>query len=237
MLHAAKLERSSREAFAQLVNGWAALVLAPIAISYDSALAAFLATFAVYAVLGFSGACLGLCYCVGFRSERAIERCAATSALLLAARRRARARPALIAAAARRLASALRRVSRAAVFASPVAVVGALTLYLALLITSSLYYRPERRSARDRAIASEYAAGNRSCSSACCSAGAGALIGAPGWRTRRSPSCACSASRSTPSSPEAEERVCSCSSRRCSRLRARCGLLVGVCRVPDGGDE
>ena len=68
-------------------------------------------------------------------------------------------------------------------FASPVAVVGALTLYLALLITSSLYYRPERRGARDSCnrFNHRYAARNAlMLISLLLGVGAGALIGAPG---------------------------------------------------------
>ena len=109
--------------------------LTPLALAHHSALLAYLATFAAYGALGFSVTCRGLCWCIGFRSDRAVERVGATSTLLLAAHlvlREARGREAL------------------GPFDSPLSVVGALTLYLALLIVSSLYYERGRHGMKGR---------------------------------------------------------------------------------------
>jgi len=130
-LWAAKLKGGDREALCSLVSAWACATLTPLALAHASPLLAYLATFAAYSALGFSVGCRGLCWVVGFHSKRAVERVCATSALLLASHlavREARGRAAL------------------GPFDSPLSVVGALTLYLALLIVSSLYYERGRRA-------------------------------------------------------------------------------------------
>jgi len=130
-LWATKLKRGDKETLCSLVGAWACATLVPLALVYDSTLLAYLATFAAYGALGFSVTCHGLCWCVGFRSERAVERVTATSTLLLLCH------------------MALRECCGNRVvgpFDSPLSVVGSLTLYLALLILSSLYY--DRRKQR-----------------------------------------------------------------------------------------
>merc|ERR1712146_154745 len=106
--------------------------------AYDSKLLAYLAVLACYAAIGFSVTCHGLCWCVGFHSDRGMERVSVASFLLLT-----------LHVVLRELGSYV-GLPREALgpFSSPVAVVGSFTLYLALLITSSLYYyRQEKRYA------------------------------------------------------------------------------------------
>jgi len=135
-LWATRLQSSDRDAFIRITSCWAAVTLAPVAHAYQSTLLAYLSVFALYSALGFSVACYGLCWCIGFTSKRAVERVVATSALTL-----------VIGLLLRELGPRF-ALSREAlgVFSSPLAVVGSLTLYLGLLITSSLYY--DRRSGR-----------------------------------------------------------------------------------------
>lgn len=135
-LWATRLQSSDRDAFIRITSCWAAVTLAPVAHAYQSTLLAYLSVFALYSALGFSVACYGLCWCIGFTSKRAVERVVATSALTL-----------VIGLSLRELGPRF-ALSREAlgVFSSPLAVVGSLTLYLGLLITSSLYY--DRRSGR-----------------------------------------------------------------------------------------
>lgn len=131
---------AGRELITRLLSGWLCCTLAPLALRFDSRLLGYLTVFAAFSLIGFSATCRGLCWVVGFSSQRAMERVAATSALLLSAFVGARELGVGLlgvpAAQAQRL---------AAPFASAVAVVGALTLHLALLIISSRYYRDERR--------------------------------------------------------------------------------------------
>lgn len=160
-LWASKLKGGDREALCSLVGAWACATLTPLALAHHSALLAYLATFAAYGALGFSVTCRGLCWCIGFRSDRAVERVGATSTLLLVAHlalREARGREAL------------------GPFDSPLSVVGALTLYLALLIVSSLYYERDRHGMKGR-----YAALNLATSAALfLGVGAGGVCGVPG---------------------------------------------------------
>lgn len=123
---------------------------------------------ALYAVLGFSGACYGLCYCIGFQSKDNMMRVAVTSALLLTGysclRLLERHMPAVDAALSHLLVINGIGISAAKIsggepaheyrwsqsarsawlqpFAPACTVLGALTLYLALLIVSSRYYYP-----------------------------------------------------------------------------------------------
>jgi len=138
-LWAARLKGGDREALCSLVSGWACITLVPLALAYSSTLLAYLATVAAYSALGFSVTCHGLCWCIGFRSQRAIERVTATSALLVLSHLGVR--------------ECLGR-SVLGAFDSPLSVVGSLTLYLALLILSSLYYdRRAKRYAQLNALA------------------------------------------------------------------------------------
>jgi len=124
-LWASKLKGGDREALCSLVSAWVCATLTPLALIHSSALLSYLATFAAYSALGFSVTCHGLCWVIGFHSKAALERVGATSALLLTSHLAVR-----------------ETLGRTALgpFDSPLSVVGALTLYLALLIVSSLYY-------------------------------------------------------------------------------------------------
>merc|ERR550514_644915 len=73
----------SADRLSQLRNLWLALTWAPLAVHFQSVLLGYLVVLALYMVLGFSGACHGLCYCIGFHSRDQMMRVAATSALLL----------------------------------------------------------------------------------------------------------------------------------------------------------
>jgi len=83
LLWATRLQSSDHDALKRITSCWAAATLAPIAHAYQSTLLAYFSVFATYSALGFSVACHGLCWCIGFTSKRAIERIAATSALVL----------------------------------------------------------------------------------------------------------------------------------------------------------
>mmetsp|Transcript_3588 Transcript_3588/g.10173 ORF Transcript_3588/g.10173 Transcript_3588/m.10173 type:complete len:701 (+) Transcript_3588:108-2210(+) len=137
------LSYADRESLTRLLSGWLCASLAPLAVHFESKLLGYVAVFAAYSVLGFSVACHGLCWVVGFSSQRAMERVAATSALLLAtfvgARELGVGWLGVPPAQAQQL---------AAPFASAVAVVGALALHLALLITSSRYYSTPSNASR-----------------------------------------------------------------------------------------
>jgi hypothetical protein len=66
-------------------NGFAAAVLTPLAIVHDSTLVGFFGVWALLGCLGFSVVSSGLCYSVGFESEDALARVAASSAVLVVA--------------------------------------------------------------------------------------------------------------------------------------------------------
>lgn len=127
--HKAKNDVSS-ETFTQILNAWIAATCAPLAVQYGSSLFGFGTVIAIYSVLGFSTACYGLCYAIGFRSKNSLERVVATSSLLLLGY------------------SALKYLDARAIitsqyfapFTSPIAVMGSFTMFLGLLILSSRYY-------------------------------------------------------------------------------------------------
>eukprot|EP00756_Hemistasia_phaeocysticola_P025073 Hpha_TRINITY_DN15987_c2_g1::TRINITY_DN15987_c2_g1_i1::g.72297::m.72297 len=125
-LHA-PMSKNGRDAFYSASNLWIASILVPNALFFDSTLTAFLAVISIFAALGFSVACYGLCYCIGFK-EGTIERCMATSALLLTGFTAARASKLLLPAGL-------------GLFQTPVNVFGGVVLFLGLLIFSSKWYR------------------------------------------------------------------------------------------------
>jgi hypothetical protein len=86
-LHGAPLgKRLLSPSFIGPVSGvFAAACFFPWAIFYKSSLLAFLTILAIYAALGFSVLCFGLCWFIGFDSKHAMHRVAVTSAVLLAA--------------------------------------------------------------------------------------------------------------------------------------------------------
>merc|ERR1711981_1415633 len=92
-----------------------------MALHYHSTLLAYLAVVCGYATLGFSVACFGLCWCIGFNSEEGIERCLGASGLTL-------------------LAVLVRPGMQLGPFASPITVFGGIVGFLALLIVSSKWY-------------------------------------------------------------------------------------------------
>jgi hypothetical protein len=59
----------SEKTLLRLVQAWLALSWAPLAVHFQSTLLGYMVVLAVYAVLGFSGACFGLCWCIGFESK------------------------------------------------------------------------------------------------------------------------------------------------------------------------
>merc|ERR550514_8145 len=160
----------SADRLSQLRNLWLALTWAPLAVHFQSVLLGYMVVLALYAVLGFSGACYGLCYCIGFQSKDNMMRVAVTSALLLTGysclrmfeRHMPAAEAALshlfvvngISVSATKLSgeppdheymyrwSESSRSAWLQPFAPACTVLGSLTLYLAMLIMSSLYYHP-----------------------------------------------------------------------------------------------
>ena len=98
----------------------------PLALLYKSTLIAYVATAGIAHCLGFSFFILPFCYCIGWKSEDAMVRTAATSTCMLCAFVAARVfqvEPEVL-----------------ALFQSPVNVLGAVMLFLCLLIMSNLYY-------------------------------------------------------------------------------------------------
>jgi len=147
LTHASKLvkelgaQRETKDLVRVLASFWVALTAAPIAIHYQSVFLAYVTVFALYSALGFSVACCGLCYFVGFSDKHATVRVAVTSACSLT-----------IYSCMRVLESYhfdlggidsegnTYHTEWLAPFVSPLTVMGALTLYLALLILSSRWY-------------------------------------------------------------------------------------------------
>jgi hypothetical protein len=121
-----------------LTGGYFCLAWAPMAVHFQSSLLGYMSVCALYAALGFSGCCFGLCYCIGWESEASMQRTAATSALLLAAF-----------VASRGVCSEISSPALEGVlapFGPAVGVMGGVTLFLALLIMSSYYYDYRGRS-------------------------------------------------------------------------------------------
>ncbi|CAM9796727.1 unnamed protein product [Heterosigma akashiwo] len=67
-----------------MLHGWLALCWVPLAVHHQSTLLGYGVVCALYTVLGFNITCYGLCYCIGFKRESALQRCVVVSALILA---------------------------------------------------------------------------------------------------------------------------------------------------------
>jgi len=106
-----------------------AVFCTPICIRFESQLLGYVIVWAVYGVLGFSVACYGLCYVIGFRSESAIERVTVASGVLLFC---------IVSMRACNV-----QGSAWSALSSPCSVMGSLTLFLGLLIVSSRRYNYE----------------------------------------------------------------------------------------------
>lgn len=110
-----------------LVSLWIAAIWMSWAVFYSSHLLAFFSVAAFYSALGFSVVCFGLCWCIGWRNAKTMERTAVASALLLL------------------LFSGLRVAGVASelveLIGFPCQVFGTITLLLALLIMSSMWRR------------------------------------------------------------------------------------------------
>jgi len=122
-----------------LASFWVALTTAPIAIHYQSVFLAYITVLALYSALGFSVACCGLCYFIGFSDKHATVRVAVASACSLMIYSCLR----VLESYQLNLLGVSEREGHAdwlVPFVSPLTVVGALTLYLALLILSSRWY-------------------------------------------------------------------------------------------------
>jgi hypothetical protein len=128
--HACKLKGGDKMALPRMVSAWVAITVAPLAMAHDSNLLGYASVIAFYATLGFRVAAYGLCYCVGFEDEDAMQRSAVTSFLLLC-----------ITGGARFLNNTFSLGGHFAPFRSAVSVFGGVVLFLALLIMSSRYYR------------------------------------------------------------------------------------------------
>ena len=118
----------------QLFNIWVALSLFPLAVHRDSTLVGYLCVISLYAAVGFSVACYGMCYCIGFNSEDALHRSAVVSAL------------SLVGGAALEIFGQHNGVARTtfAPFRSASFVMGGIVYYLAMLIIScQVYTRPQ----------------------------------------------------------------------------------------------
>ena len=121
----------------QLFNIWVALSLFPLAVHRDSTLVGYLCVISLYAAVGFSVACYGMCYYIGFDGEDALHRSAVVSALSL-----------VVGAALEIFGKHKHKhgVVRTtfAPFRSASFVMGGIVYYLAMLIISSQYYTYHR---------------------------------------------------------------------------------------------
>mmetsp|Transcript_16550 Transcript_16550/g.46710 ORF Transcript_16550/g.46710 Transcript_16550/m.46710 type:complete len:629 (-) Transcript_16550:71-1957(-) len=122
-----KVKAKDPEPFVSISHLWVFFMLAPMAYYYNSSLLGFLAIYSVYAAIGFSVICLGLCYVIGFRSKEALYRVCAASLLLL------------LGYISLQFAGFQSRWL--APFELPIQVLGTLTLCLGLLIQSSVFYK------------------------------------------------------------------------------------------------
>jgi len=128
--HACKLKGGDKQALPRMVSVWLAFTAAALAMSHDSTLLGYASVVAFYAAIGFRVVAYGLCTCVGFDDESAMERCAVMSFLLLSGM-----------GAARFLNTTFNLGGHLTPFRSPVSVFGGIVLFLALLIMSSRFYR------------------------------------------------------------------------------------------------
>jgi len=112
--------------FASMLNYFLLFLFVPFAHYFNSVMLGYFSVIAFYGILGFSVACYGLCYLIGFDSDEAMGRVACTSTILMI------------------IFSALKimgiKNSWIYPFSSAIMTFGAITLFLALLIMSSKYY-------------------------------------------------------------------------------------------------
>jgi hypothetical protein len=102
----------------------------PISIYYNSSFLAWIIVLAIFNCLGFSVACSGLCYFIGFDSKESLERCSVSSIVLQ-----------IIFISFR-----LIRLENDIIilYQTPFVTFGSITLFLAFLIMSSRYYHREK---------------------------------------------------------------------------------------------
>jgi len=117
----------NQERFARLFNIYLFLLFTPFAHYFDSIMLGYFSVIAFYGIIGFSVACYGLCYVIGFSNDDAMGRVVSTSTILL-----------IVFAGLK-----ITGIHKALVnpFSSAVMTMGTLTLFLALLIISSKFYR------------------------------------------------------------------------------------------------
>jgi hypothetical protein len=133
VIHAGSIIKElSTQARDRLVTLDIFLALTPVAIYYQSSLCGFFVVAAIYHQIGFSFVCLGLTYVIGFHSRQALIRVAVSSSILLACY------------------SAFKLFCDDPTFLIPfklpVGIMGSLTLYLALLIFTSVHYYGSKES-------------------------------------------------------------------------------------------
>jgi hypothetical protein len=119
----------NKELFAQILNLVMALYWIPMALHFNSTFFGFLVVCAFWSMLGFSVACYGLCWAIGFHSRENLERCVAASFYILSI-------------------FVVLKVSGVNVvylipFSTAVSTMGCVVLYLGLLIASSRFYRSD----------------------------------------------------------------------------------------------
>src|SRR3990167_5669675 len=115
-----------RQTFVNIINAYIILAVFPLTILYQSTFFGFIVVFSIYGILGFSFIPAGLCYYIGYRSKAELIRVAITSAIVL-------------------FTYSIFKIVFAdpywlLPFSMPIAICGSLTLYLALLIYTSIYY-------------------------------------------------------------------------------------------------
>ena len=122
--------KCKKTTISNLINTFVVLIAIPSAILFQSSILGFAAVFSIYSIIGFSVICRGLCYCIGFHSKEALVRVACASTILLT------------------LFTIITIYYGELFYITPfktaIGVAGGLTLYLALLIFSSIQYYSAR---------------------------------------------------------------------------------------------
>ncbi len=131
---ASRREAGLRKLFSMLFYGFSFFVLSILAAVHDSQMLGFFAMWALFFVLGFIGESHGLKYVIGFESKEDLIRVLVSSALIL------------ILFVTARLTGSAKLVRRIRPFRLGVMVAGNVTLFLALLLRSSLFYWETERS-------------------------------------------------------------------------------------------
>jgi len=117
----------------RLLALWIFTTTAPLAVLFDSGLLAYASVISFYAVLGFSVCFFGLGVAIGFDGKSSMSRVSFTSAVLLVFHT-------IVREVAKFGILGQEDIDHIRIFESPIAVMGCLTLYLALLIMSSKFY-------------------------------------------------------------------------------------------------